>query len=230
MKKAIWMISILSLILTVASLSFMPDSIPMHYNLAGEIDRWGSKYESFIFPVINFVISLFFLLSISHCEKRAAATTVEKERAQALTNTTVLKITGVSMASLFTIMQAFILYGAYMDAHAGTAQSHIDILKVTCILIGLFLMILGNYMPKTKKNHVVGIRTSWSMYNDTTWMKSNRFGAFSLMIAGLLTIATAIFTHSVIAMVMMIAYLLVSVVVTIIYSHKIYQKEIKKDL
>ena len=34
----------------VIALFFLPDKIPAHYNAAGEVDRWGSKYEMLIFP------------------------------------------------------------------------------------------------------------------------------------------------------------------------------------
>ena len=29
----------------VVGVQFLPDQIPVHYNVAGEIDRWGSRYE-----------------------------------------------------------------------------------------------------------------------------------------------------------------------------------------
>lgn len=230
MKKAMWIISMLSLILTAVVLQFMPASVPMHYNLAGEIDRWGSKYEKLIFPIIILAVSLFWQLFISYYKKKATKTTIEKERAEALTNAKVLKIAGLSMASLFTIMQAFSLYGAYVEANTAAMQAHIDIGKVSCILVGVILIILGNFMPKTKKNHVVGIRVSWSMYNDVTWMKSNRFGAVAMMIAGLLTIVTTTFADSVIALAMLIVYLLAATVITLIYSHKIYKEELAKEI
>ena len=35
-------------------------------------------------------------------------------------------------------------------------------------------------MPKTKKNGTIGVRISWSMYNDVTWAKSNYFGAIAV--------------------------------------------------
>ena len=50
-------------------------------------------------------------------------------------------------------------------------------------------------MTKAKRNTVVGFRTAWSMYNDNTWRKSNRFGAISIVVAGVLTIITAAFAN-----------------------------------
>lgn len=40
----------------------IPEIIPAHYNASGEIDRWGSKWELFIFPLIGGVTCLFMQL------------------------------------------------------------------------------------------------------------------------------------------------------------------------
>ena len=50
MKRIMWAISVISLAGTAVVLQFMPEKVPMHYDLAGNIDRWGSKYENLIFP------------------------------------------------------------------------------------------------------------------------------------------------------------------------------------
>lgn len=48
-------ITLAVLVLTIIFYVFywfkMPDMIPMHYNLQGQIDRWGSKYESLLIPL-----------------------------------------------------------------------------------------------------------------------------------------------------------------------------------
>lgn len=40
----------------------IPDQVPGHFNAAGEVDRWGSKYELFILPIIG--LFLFFMFSL----------------------------------------------------------------------------------------------------------------------------------------------------------------------
>lgn len=37
----------------------LPDKVPAHYNFAGEVDRWGSKWELWIFPFLGLFIFLF---------------------------------------------------------------------------------------------------------------------------------------------------------------------------
>lgn len=223
-----WAISILSFVLTAIVLQFMPDSVPMHYDLAGNPDRWGSKYENFLFPVVILLLSLHWHLFTAHFEKKAAKASSEKERAEALSNAKVLKIVGISMAAMFTAMQGFILYSAYVEVSVNSAQAYVDIGKVSCILMGVMLIILGNYLPKTKKNHIAGLRVSWSMYNDITWRKSNRFGGTAMIIAGLCGIITTVFARSVIAVVLLLFYILAATVITLIYSHKVYVAELSK--
>ena len=43
----------------------IPNQIPGHYNSAGEVDRWGSKGELFLIPILTF----FMFVGISVLEK-----------------------------------------------------------------------------------------------------------------------------------------------------------------
>lgn len=42
----------------IISWGSLPDTIPMHYDLSGEIDRWGSKGELIFLPVMMWIIYL----------------------------------------------------------------------------------------------------------------------------------------------------------------------------
>lgn len=69
MKKIMWIVAMIPVVVTSVVLQFMPDIIPMHHDLEGNTDRWGSKTESFIFPVIILFITLFWHLLIYVFEK-----------------------------------------------------------------------------------------------------------------------------------------------------------------
>ena len=53
-------VSLLSLVGVVVYLILtwktIPDQIPMHYNAAGEINRWGSKSELIVLPIISWLM------------------------------------------------------------------------------------------------------------------------------------------------------------------------------
>lgn len=37
----------------------IPDQVPGHYNASGEVDRWGSKFELFILPIVGLLLWVF---------------------------------------------------------------------------------------------------------------------------------------------------------------------------
>lgn len=59
MKKIMWIVAMIPVVVTSVVLQFMPDIIPMHHDLEGNTDRWGSKTESFIFPVLFCLLHCF---------------------------------------------------------------------------------------------------------------------------------------------------------------------------
>ena len=227
MKKVMWLVSLIPLVITGIVLGFLPDKVPMHYNAQGVIDRWGSKYENLLFPFIILALTFFWQLLIWFYEKKSAKAKTEKEQAEALSNVKMLRIVAISMALMYTVMQCFFLYGAYVEANTDATHAVIDVAQISCILLGTMFVVLGNFMPKTRLNGVVGLRIVWSMHNDVTWAKSNRFGGIALMIVGLMTIITAIFADSMLATGLMLVYLFVSVIVMLVYSYKVYKKEVE---
>lgn len=230
MKKAMWIISIIALIGTAIALQFLPETIPMHHDLAGNIDRWGSKYESLIFPAIILLMSLHWTLFMNHYEKRARRTADEKERAGAETNARVVGIVGVCMAAMFTIMQGFILAGSYSAAVSGAEKQTLDIGKISVILMGVVFIVLGNFMTKTRINGTVGLRVSWSMYNDNTWRKSNRFGAYAMMAAGVVTIIlAAVLKNTFTATMAGLGALILAAAAALVYAHQVYVQEIRSE-
>ncbi len=57
-----WLIGLplFSVVITLFSLLFLPDLIPVHYDASWNIDRYGSKYELLLMPGITILVSLFF--------------------------------------------------------------------------------------------------------------------------------------------------------------------------
>ncbi len=229
MKKLMWIVAVLSIIITAFAVQVMPDTVPMHYNMEGEIDRWGSKYENFIFPSMIVGMSLFWQVFIWFYDKKARNADNDKERAEAEANGKVIKIAAVATNIMFTIMQCFFLYGAFVEAATNATHAAIDIGKVSCVLLGLLFIVLGNFMPKARKNSALGVRTTWSMYNDITWMKSNRCGAVLFVAVGVLDIVTAFLVEANMATVLMLVYILIMAVSITVYSYKVYKVEIDKN-
>ncbi|MBR5968691.1 MAG: DUF1648 domain-containing protein [Lachnospiraceae bacterium] len=230
MKKALWIVSFIPLVVTAFLLQYLPDKIPMHFDGAGNIDRWGSKTESFLIPLVLLACALMMTLIARYYEKKAESTSDEKERESARSNAKIILLVGLIMNIVFIVLQGVVLYTAFTAARTDITKSPFDFGKITCMVLGLSFIVLGNVMTKTRNNGAVGIRTVWSRYNDNTWRKSNRFGGIALMIAGLLTIVSAALVKtSGAANGLMMLWLGIVCVAAIIYSRKVYNDEIAAE-
>lgn len=220
-NKLMWSFTALSFMITTIVLPVFPDKIPMHYDLYGNIDRWGSKYEHYIFPILILVLALFWQILIRFYEKKAEKLNDSNEGKEAASNAKVLRFTAGATTVLFVIMQCFFLFGAYTEAKLDATTSSLDINMIMAVLMGLLLCALGSYMPKTHRNPVIGFRTSKTMSSDENWAKANRFAGKVFMFSGVLTVVLALIFGGILAMSLFLAILLLDVVICLIYASKL---------
>lgn len=225
MKRLMWIFAVLPVVVTSITLQFMPDVIPMHHDLSGNTDRWGSKMESFIFPAVILLITLMWHMLVRVFEKKAVKADSEKEQMEAKSSAKVLGIVGLTQAIMFGIMHYFVLYSSCVQALSGGSRATVDIAKVSCILCGIMFVVLGNFVTKAKKNAAVGVRTVWSMHNDNTWRRSNLIGAICIICAGVLTIVTTVFANGTMSTVLMLVYIILASVIAVVFSKKVYDEE-----
>ena len=177
-RKWILGIIVLSVIVTVVLMQFMPEQIPAHYNSAGVVDRMGSKFESLIWPATTAFMGGFFLLMT-----RFVKTASEKK---------VLHIVGVVMELFFIALGVyFMIKSIRYDPTAAAPDINADVSRIASIAIGIVLIILGNFMPKISRNKLFGLRTTWTLKSDVVWQKSNRFCGICSVACGLLMVLSA---------------------------------------
>ena len=218
----------ITLIVTIAVLSIMPDIVPVHFGIDGVADRWGSKYEMLVMPGCMLAMLAFWLGTESTYKKKIKSSTDEKEIAEAKSNLKVIQITSVITSLMFAVINGATIYASYSQLDT-TDVSKIDFLKILSIVMGISFILLGNFMPKAKNNSTVGFRLSWTRFNDVTWQKSNRFAGIAMVICGLLiTLAGFIFSGK-IAMVIMLVILMVVLPILTIYAYSVHKNEVEKD-
>ena len=168
---------VLGFIGTAVFLVFAPDTVAAHFNAAGEPDRYGSKYEALLLPAVSALMGGAFLLCARAAGKRGAAL---YER--------IFLWTALGEVALFHGIGAYAMWkmsgggsGSGLNLAGG-----VDYLRLTSVLVGLLLVLLGNVMPKARRNGLFGVRTAWSLSGGEAWRKSPRFGGFASVAAGLL--------------------------------------------
>ena len=229
MKFLKGIIALLPLAVTAAVLPFMPVQVPMHYDVNGNIDRMGSRYELLLLPLLIILIVYVSVFVTKHYAKRSESAN-DSEAKSAKANIRVLSITSLAVPVIFGALQCGVLYMTYRNANADSvAVNSRFIVRLAFILVGMMCIGLGSLMPKTEINHFFGFRVTWSMYNDNTWKKSNRLGGICFAVIGLLMIVTAALAPVTLVAVLSVGYLLAATIILLIYAHRIYREEKEKD-
>ncbi len=199
----------LPLAVTLTSFFFMPDEVPVHFDLNNNVDRWGSKYELLILPFVILVIGIVFMLAARH---------LDKKEDNGSNNFNVLTTVTIAILGLFNVLTYFTLYIAFMGTQDLDA-SKVDIFSLLTFSFGIVFIIIGNVLPKAKMNHFLGVRSKWSMSSEEAWKKSQRFGGYAFIITGLIVIILSFVLDGSASIFVMIMLLIAMGIVDTVYSY-----------
>jgi hypothetical protein len=101
-----------------------------------------------------------------------------------------------------------------------------DIFRFIALIIGIFFVFIGNYLPKFSRNRTAGIKIIWALRSDDNWNKTHRFGGKVWVVCGFLFIVCFFLPETVMYYFMM-AIFAVALIAPIIYSYCYYRKQLK---
>ena len=209
--------------MTALALSLLPDIVGVHFDIHGNPDRFGSKYELLILPLTVLVMQVVFEIVFAYLKRSLDKTDDEKVRAEATSNLKQIGIVSVVTSVVLIFVNAFTLYASYSSVSVSSPS--VDIMKCIGIIIGLALVIMGDRMPKTRINSIVGFRLPWTMYNDVTWRKSNLFASRVMMLTGIILAVCALIFDGIVISIIIISLLIVSILISTYYAYTVYKKE-----
>jgi uncharacterized membrane protein len=185
----------------------LPDEVPTHFNLQGEADNWGPKWvNAIMFPAIGLgTYLLLVFLPLIDPKKRIEST--QKP---------------IAAIRIITSMFMVFMYAFIMAESMGTDINFSIYLQIA---IGMLFLVLGNYMHSIKQNYFIGVRTPWTLENETVWKRTHRITAKVWTIGGLIMmIAPLTISHSVAYWSIFGVVIAVLVLVPVIYSYVIFQQ------
>lgn len=203
---ALWLIILGTLVFGLVIYPRLPEQVPIHWNAAGEVDDYGSRFMgAFGLPLMN--LGLVLLL------KFMPAIDPRRHNYE--------KFKGFYQIFIWT----FVLFmtGLYFLTIAWALGYRPSISMFTKLGLGIMFMILGNYMGKVRPNWFVGIRTPWTLENEEIWLKTHRLGGPLMFGAGLVTLFLAFFEHP-ITFFLVIAVIMAASLVPMVYSYGLYRQ------
>ena len=150
----------------------LPNQIPIHFNVAGQANNFQSKpLAVFGLPLFLLLVHLFVIFVTARDSK----------------NRTMNEKMGKVIYWLTPIVSLGVFYLIYSKALGSTTNPSI----FASALLGLIFVMMGNYMPKLKVNHTVGIRLPWTLQSEDNWHKTHRLAGKLWVLGGLILLIEA---------------------------------------
>jgi uncharacterized membrane protein len=168
-RANLWILALFAATLTYAAVAYphLPDRIPIHWNIRGEVDGWDSKNTIFLGPGLV-LIGWIMLRALPKLSPRQF--TID-------TFGPTFNLIMFIVSGMFAYIGCVIIYAA---GHPAT-----DVGKCMVTGIALFLAALGNLLGKTRRNFYVGIRTPWTLASERVWDATHRMGGRWMTAGGL---------------------------------------------
>lgn len=186
----------------------LPEQVPFHWNIQGEVDGWVSK------PIAVFLMP-FILLGTQWLCFFASGWDPKQRNINK-------KVLGLVLW-IIPVMNILLNAMTYLSA----LDRRVDISVVIPLFFGVLFIIIGNYMPKCKQSYTLGIKLPWTLEDEQNWNATHRL-AGKLWVAGGLLVMMSCLLPPVAAFATMMGILLVMCGIPTVYSYRYYKKH-KKD-
>jgi hypothetical protein len=186
----------------------LPDQIISHYNSAGEPDgRMPKQAVTLLMGILSLGIYLLFRFLPRLDPKGRLQSSAHYDKLRFIMTLTLAVITG------------WVYYMADHQASGRQMQS------VLLAILGVMVAGMGNYLTTVKPNWLVGIRTPWTLENETVWRKTHRLGGRLMVAGGLLSAVLALVIPMPYTIGVFTAIILISSFIPVVYSYVYFRQE-----
>ena len=183
----------------------LPATMNIHWNAAGEVDGTAGKAFAVFFPALFILAMHWFCVFMTHI--------TNKDIDQ---NSKTMKLVFWMMPVLSNVVM-----GAMYAASLGL---EINMGKIIFAPMGILFIVIGNFMPKVRRNSTLGIKTTWSLADDENWYATHRFAGKVWVFGGVLAVMLSFLPAKWAISVLFILITLLAFA-PIIYSWQFYKKQ-----
>ena len=169
-----WLLIAAMFVFAAATWGSAPDRIPVHWNISGQVDRWGGKFEGLLaIPLLALVIYVLMIVLPRFDPGRANYDAFAGPYATLRLGIIVV------MAALYALI---ILWVRGVQVSIGVWVP---------LIVGALFIVIGNLLGKVRPNWFVGIRTPWTLSSKLAWNRTHRAGGWLFILMGVLMMACA---------------------------------------
>lgn len=217
------LVTLLPIALGIALYDRLPDVVAIHWGIDNQPNGWSSRaMAAFGMPGILALINLLCSIAterypgspFARVSPASEKTAGERAKDYNLADKVAPRL--MSLCRWIIPVLSLILVPVTLYSALGVS---FDIGRIVCSILGVMFIIIGNYLPKCRRNGFVGIRIPWTLSSDENWDKTHRFAGFVWIAGGAAVIAGG-WTKPIIAAAAIVAMILLPVVYSGILKHK----------
>jgi len=186
----------------------LPSTIPIHWNIKGDIDGWGKTSSIWTLFLTQIGVNLLFVLIPKIDPKKENYKRFERLYA------IFILVFNILFSSIIAITISVAL-----------GNTSINVSKIIPFLVGIMFAIIGNYMPKFKHNYTMGIKTPWTLASESVWNRTHRMAAPIWVVGGILMAILPLFLNANYVWIAYVVIIAAIVLIPTIYSYVIFNQE-----
>ncbi len=180
----------------------LPEQVPSHWDMNGEIDGWSSKgFAVFALPLLLLVLHWV-------CVFASSADPKSKNYYPAMEKLVlwICPVLGLILSSL---------------VYAVALGYSVSVEVIMPLLVGALFVVVGNWLPKCRQSYTMGIKLPWTLDNEENWNKTHRFAGKIWVLGGVVIMATAFFG----GFWLLLGVIIVTAALPTLYSYLLYRKQ-----
>jgi uncharacterized membrane protein len=167
---ASWMLGVAVLLVTAIVYQQLPETVPIHWDLNGNANGYGSRITVFLLPGILLLMNILLFSTLPWISpKRFKVDRFLK-----------------TYDFVMFLVIALIAYIHILILHASSAGT-IDMGRALPGGFFLFFALIGNVMGRVRRNFWVGVRTPWTLANERVWNDTHRLAGRLFVLSGIIS-------------------------------------------
>lgn len=163
----------------------LPEIVATHWNLQGVADGWSSvEWILFGMPLLLLAIHWICLWVTFHDPEH-------QEQSPKVFRMIFWIMPCLSLFLFAMIYTTALQSGSPAERQTGI-QMKISMEMLLPIIMGLVFLVIGNYMPKCKRNYTIGVKLPWTFSSEENWNHTHRFTGKVWVTGGILLILSSL--------------------------------------
>ena len=184
----------------------LPEKVPLHWNINGEIDRYGDKSSLILVPILLPLMAYLVLLIVPIIDPKGRIQNMGNKYHR-IKVILVLFMTGLSI---------FILHAAKTESFANP--------NVIVLILGFLFLVMGNYFKTIRANYFIGIRTPWTLESEIVWKQTHRLAGKIWVVGGAIIVIASLILEKEHNFRLFGAITIVITLIPVIYSYLMFKK------